>query len=324
MEDVRRVHLTRVVIIFTTITPEPAIEVLALWHTSRLNGIEDRYPLPITKRKAMVEKVVPMIHVLDVRATVDWYQSIGFTVNDTYSDDGDGLSFAMLSFGKSEVMFNEGGRTSTEDRREVDLYVYSENVDQLYDRLKDRVEVVQELYDTFYGMREFIIRDINRFWITFGQTSAFQVLMTGVREGNPEVVRGALESGSLKPDRLTIALAVASAAENVNVQIVELLEKAGAVLPPEIDAQTLQSYAGKYKSEHGSEVNVTLAAGKLFVAWFSGQTPVSLIPVNDNTFRPVAFDDVTLTFRSEAGKTVGFELKQGAETMQHKRLEESK
>jgi hypothetical protein len=27
--------------------------------------------------------------------------------------------------------------------------------------------------DTFYGMREFIIRDLNRFWITFGQPSVF-------------------------------------------------------------------------------------------------------------------------------------------------------
>ena len=265
-----------------------------------------------------------MIHVPDVRATVNWYQSIGFTVLDTYSDDGDGLSFAMVSFGKSEVMFSEGGRPSSEHRREVDLYVYADDVDGLHDSLKDRVEVVQELYDTFYGMREFIIRDCNRFWITFGQFSAFQVLITGIRESNPEVVRGALERGSLKPDTLTVALAVASTADSVNVQIVELLEKAGAVPPPQIGAEILKSFVGKYKSEHGSEVNVTLAAGKLFVAWFSGQTPVSLIPVNDNTFRPVTFDDVTLTFRSEAAQTVGFELKQGSETMKYPRLEENK
>lgn len=28
---------------------------------------------------------------------------------------------------------------------------------------------VVEPHDTFYGMREFIIRDCNGFWITFGQ-----------------------------------------------------------------------------------------------------------------------------------------------------------
>ena len=79
----------------------------------------------------MTEKVVPMIHVPDVRTTVDWYTAIGFTVIDTYDDGGDGLSFAILSFGSSEVMFNSGGKPSTNDRREVDLYVSADNVDEL-------------------------------------------------------------------------------------------------------------------------------------------------------------------------------------------------
>ena len=117
----------------------------------------------------MAEKVVPMIHVSDVRATVDWYESIGFTVTDTYDDGGQGLSFAILSFGSSEVMFNSGGQPSNQNRREVDLYVYVDNVDDLYGSLEDRVEIVKGLHNTFYGMREFIIRDVNRFWLTFAQ-----------------------------------------------------------------------------------------------------------------------------------------------------------
>jgi orotate phosphoribosyltransferase len=110
-----------------------------------------------------------MIHVPDVRATVEWYQSIGFTVINTYGDDDESLSFAMMSFGTGEVMFNEGGKLSTSDRREVDLYVSTSNVDNLYQSLRDRVDVIEGLHDTFYGIREFSIRDLNRFWITFGQ-----------------------------------------------------------------------------------------------------------------------------------------------------------
>ena len=116
----------------------------------------------------MPEKVVPMIHVQDVRATVDWYKSIGFTVASTHDDDGD-INWALLEFGNSQIMFNAGGRASTEHRREVDLYVSSDNVDEVFQRIKDRVEVVEGLHDAFYGAREFIIRDLNRFWITFGQ-----------------------------------------------------------------------------------------------------------------------------------------------------------
>jgi NAD-dependent SIR2 family protein deacetylase len=46
------------------------------------------------------------------------------------------------------VMFNSGGQPSTQHRREVDLYVYTDNVDALHQRLKDRVEVVKGLRPT--------------------------------------------------------------------------------------------------------------------------------------------------------------------------------
>ncbi|HEY5884863.1 MAG TPA: VOC family protein [Pyrinomonadaceae bacterium] len=114
-------------------------------------------------------RALPMIHVPDVRATVEWYQAIGFTVNYTFDGGGEGLSFANLSFGAGEVMFNTGGRASTEHRREVDLYVYVDDVGELYSRVKDGVEVLKEIHETFYGMREFIVRDLNGFWVTFAE-----------------------------------------------------------------------------------------------------------------------------------------------------------
>ncbi len=277
----------------------------------------------------MAEKVVPMIHVPDVRATVDWYQGIGFTVVDSYGDDGEGLSFALLSFGSNEVMFNSGGQPSTRHRREVDLYVYSDNVDDLYQRLKHRVEVVEGLHDKFYGMREFIIRDLNRFWVTFGQPSLFAVLMTGVREGNTEIVRVALDRGGLKPETLTAAMAAALAVnnksdDNKNTEIREMLKQAGAVPPPEVDAETLQSYVGKYKGQQEFEINVTFKDGKLFVA-VGRQQPLSLMAVDTTTFRPIAFDDYgTVTFNIEAGKTIGCALKHGPNTTQLRRVEETK
>jgi uncharacterized glyoxalase superfamily protein PhnB len=116
----------------------------------------------------MAQTVVPMIHVPDVRATVEWYTSIGFKLIAQNEDDGE-LNWAKLSFGNSEIMLNCEGKPSAEHRREVDLYITVDNVDDFYRRLKDRVEVVVDIYDTFYGMREFIIRDNNRFWVAFGQ-----------------------------------------------------------------------------------------------------------------------------------------------------------
>jgi uncharacterized glyoxalase superfamily protein PhnB len=122
----------------------------------------------IAEDTSMAKTVTPMIHVPDVRATVDWYAQIGFTIADTYDDGESGLSFAILSFGTGRVMFNSDGQNSLEKRREVDLYLNVDNVDEIYQGLKDRVEVVKTPHDTFYGTRELIIRDLNRFWITFG------------------------------------------------------------------------------------------------------------------------------------------------------------
>jgi uncharacterized glyoxalase superfamily protein PhnB len=280
----------------------------------------------------VAEKVLPMIHVPDVRATVDWYQNIGFKVIDTYGNEGEGLSFAMLSFGSSEVMFSEGGQPSTRNRREVDLYVYSDDVDDLYGRLKEQVEVVKSPHDTFYGMREFIVRDLNRFWITFGQPSIFEVLMTAVRESNADSVRSALtaafEKGGLKSETLTTALAAASSGEKTsdddqNAEIREMLKQAGAVSPVDLDAETLQSYVGKYKDERGVEFNVTLKDGKLFAAP-GGQEPLSLIAVDQTTFIPIAFDNYgTLTFNVEAGRTMSCALDHGDGTIQMKRVDET-
>jgi uncharacterized glyoxalase superfamily protein PhnB len=116
----------------------------------------------------MKTKVVPMVHVPDVRATVAWYETIGFRKQGIHEECGE-MTWASLFFGDTEVMLNAGGAASGAHRREVDLYVHVEDVDALYATLKSRVEIVEGLRDAEYGMREFIIRDPNRFWITFGQ-----------------------------------------------------------------------------------------------------------------------------------------------------------
>jgi uncharacterized glyoxalase superfamily protein PhnB len=118
-------------------------------------------------------RVTPMLHVPDVRRAVDWYREIGFGVDAVYEeDDGDGVTFAIVSFGATQVFLDCGGRASDAPRREVDLYVHTTGVDALYERLRAGVEIVEAPHDTFYGSRELIIRDLNGFWITFGEPAA--------------------------------------------------------------------------------------------------------------------------------------------------------
>lgn len=126
----------------------------------------------VPKNAAALRAATPMVHVPDVQATVAWYETIGFTVLETFGDGHGGWSFAILAAGDTRLMLDQGGRPSTAERREVDLYVDADHVDELFNSLRGRVQVIAELNDTDYGMREFIIRDPNGFWITFGQDRA--------------------------------------------------------------------------------------------------------------------------------------------------------
>ena len=151
--------------------------------------------------------------------------------------------------------------------------------------------------------------------------SVSDVLMTGVREGKDAYVEMALARGGVKPATLTAALA-AALNDKDKTAIAERLRKAGAQPPPEIDAATLQSYVGRYKPEQGGEIAITVKDGKLF-ATPTGQGPLAMMPIDKTSFRPVAFDGLTIIFTMTGDKVSGFTLKQGPINTVYKKVEES-
>jgi ankyrin repeat protein len=181
-----------------------------------------------------------------------------------------------------------------------------------------------DVKDTFYGATAIswaldkghtgVVRAI----LSKSAEGAGDVLMAGVRSGNVEMVTAALETGKVRAESLTGALVAASADEK-KAAIVEMLKKAGAQPPPEVDAATLQSYEGKYKGEPGPELNVALKDGKLVVTG-PGGPPFTLMSVDKTTFRPAEFDGLTLTFNAEGGKVTGLSVKQGANTTALKKV----
>lgn len=129
-----------------------------------------------------IKKSDPMFSVPDMRATVRWYESIGFTVVDRYEDCGE-LMFAKLSFGKCEFGLSPGGKPGP---RDVSLWFYTDHVQGLYQLLKERqirvahaaltgssdepeVRFEEDLYVPFYGGRQFSIRDNNGLTLIFRQ-----------------------------------------------------------------------------------------------------------------------------------------------------------
>ena len=259
-----------------------------------------------------------MFHVPDVRATVEWYESIGFEVTDSYGNESDGLSFAVMSFGSSKVMFSQDGLPSNAHRREVDLYIYTTQIDDRFSRLKDRVDVVEGPHDTFYGMREFIIRDLNRFWLTFAQPSAFGLLLDAVYKEDAELVRTALAEVQMTPETLTAALECVGA--KPNPEIAALLKDAGAKPAIEVSPELLESYVGTYEDKDGSKFSVGLKDGKLTAA-LGEQEPLRLLAIDENSFRPVAFDNYGIvSFESEGGRVTGCVLNHGGHTVRLVRM----
>ena len=118
----------------------------------------------------MPERIVPMIHVPNVAATAQWYEGVGFTIVDTAKECEEGeVNWALLRLGDSTIMLSAGGKPSDEPRREFDLYIHVDDIDSVRRRTEGKANMVEDLHDTFYGMREFIVRDCNGFWITFGR-----------------------------------------------------------------------------------------------------------------------------------------------------------
>jgi ankyrin repeat protein len=146
------------------------------------------------------------------------------------------------------------------------------------------------------------------------------VLLTGTREGNEELVKVALDRGGVAADNLTAALVLAG--DEKNAAITDMLTKAGAKPPAQVDAATLQSYAGKYKGEPGPDATFSVQNGRLMVM-VVGMTRQAqpLIALDNTTFRPLGFGGITLTFNVEAGKVTGAALKQGNTTTQLKRID---
>ncbi len=114
-------------------------------------------------------RLTAMLHVPDVQATAAWYASIGFKLQATHVEPGCPMNWASLAFGASELMLSAGGRPATAHRREVDLYLHVDDLEARFAAIAGKAEIVESLHATEYGMREFIIKDCNGFWITFGQ-----------------------------------------------------------------------------------------------------------------------------------------------------------
>ncbi len=152
-----------------------------------------------------------------------------------------------------------------------------------------------------------------------GAAGIERALMSGVEDGNVEIVKAALEKDGLKPETLNNALRKASSGSNK--EIVELLKKAGAVaVEVTVDPEVLKGYAGLYKNEQVGELTVEIRDGKL-AGKVGGQGWFTTSAISKTTFAVIEVD-ATMTFNIEGDKVPGFTLAQGGATFVFKRVEQ--
>lgn len=180
--------------------------------------------------------------------------------------------------------------------------------------------------DTFYGATAMTWAldndhfEVVKLLLAKGGGEVDEVLMNGARAGNAELVKIALDQGGATPPTLTAALALSSASkESASPAIVEMLKKAGAQPPLEVDAAILQKYVGKFRGDPGPELSISLKEGKLFAS--IGRDGQALMALDNTTFRPLAFAGITLVFNVEGDKATSITFKQGQNTSQLKRVE---
>ncbi|MEQ8478837.1 VOC family protein [Fulvivirga sp.] len=125
-----------------------------------------------------LEKLTPNLMVEDVQQTINYYHGVlAFETIDTVPENGEDLVWARMKKGDVEIMFQEEDSLKAdipEIRHEkigggTTLFIQMTGVQEYYDYLYSSADVVVQMKETFYGMREFTIRDINGYYLTFAE-----------------------------------------------------------------------------------------------------------------------------------------------------------
>jgi uncharacterized glyoxalase superfamily protein PhnB len=119
-----------------------------------------------TKYGMKLNRVVPLLWTTDLDKTISFYQQmLGFDCVNRIE------GWAVLKKDEVELMLSLPNAHEPFDKIQLtgSFYFHPDNVDELWQQLKDKATIVYPLEDFTYGMREFAIRDNNGYILQFGQ-----------------------------------------------------------------------------------------------------------------------------------------------------------
>ena len=134
-----------------------------------------------------MQSLIPNLAVNNIAETVSYYQTnLGFDLLmcvDESKNSGNVIDpektyiWAMIKNGDVEIMLQEANSIKEEGSdffekigASVSFYIAVADANAFYEEIKDKVEIYREPETTWYGQREFYVRDINGYILGFAST----------------------------------------------------------------------------------------------------------------------------------------------------------
>jgi uncharacterized glyoxalase superfamily protein PhnB len=118
-----------------------------------------------------LKNIAPMLWTRELKATADFYvETLGFSCNQFREDWGwaslrrDGVHI-IIARPYENASFAGPAFTGS-------LYIYTENIDALWEELRNKVKVCDPIKDFFHNLRGFAIYDNNGYLLQFSQQIA--------------------------------------------------------------------------------------------------------------------------------------------------------
>ena len=122
-----------------------------------------------------MESLSPNIFVKDINQTIAFYKILGFELISTVPETSDYI-WAMMKNGNVTFMFQTFSSIdgilpdiSRNDGGSLLLYIQVKSIRIFFEKIKDKVKLINGLEKTFYGATEFSIRDNNGYVLTFAE-----------------------------------------------------------------------------------------------------------------------------------------------------------
>lgn len=132
-----------------------------------------------------MKSLSPNLAVKDIKESVVYYQNnFGFEIemlvdslqedfNPVIKEDKEYI-WALIKKGDVSLMLQEKnsmkediGNFFNDISASMTLYIEVDDVESLYEKVKENVEILKPIYETWYGQKEFYIKDINGYILGF-------------------------------------------------------------------------------------------------------------------------------------------------------------